>query len=168
MRNSALVTILASAAVASAQVTVNNNGTYTCSKPNAAFCAGDSMGTDIIIRCDATGNGQPGRCSDVRSPPSPPPSPPPMATMLTDTYRTSPASPPSATRRPCATSPTRPPATLPARRTASSTLTPAPPPSPPACARPRTPPPLPALPARARSRRRPPAQSPRAAAAAPT
>ncbi|KAJ9165425.1 hypothetical protein NKR19_g433 [Coniochaeta hoffmannii] len=63
MKNSALLTILASAAVASAQVTVDN-GTYTCSKPNVAFCAGDSMKTDIIIRCDSTGQGQPGRCSD--------------------------------------------------------------------------------------------------------
>lgn len=71
MKNSALITILASAAVATAQVTLDN-GTYTCSKPNVAFCAGDSLKTDIIVRCDSTGRGQPGRCSDVGLPPSPP------------------------------------------------------------------------------------------------
>ena len=68
MKNSALIVILASAMAVSAQVTLDN-GTYTCSKPNVAFCAGDSMKTDIIIRCDSTGRGQPGRCSDVRSRP---------------------------------------------------------------------------------------------------
>jgi hypothetical protein len=41
-----------------------NNGTFTCAKPNAAYCAGSSLGTDIIIRCDASGRGQPGRCSN--------------------------------------------------------------------------------------------------------
>jgi hypothetical protein len=65
MKNSAIITILASAAVTTAQVTVNN-GTYVCSKPNVDFCAGDSMKTDIIVRCDSNGIGQPGRCSDVR------------------------------------------------------------------------------------------------------
>lgn len=69
MKNSAILTVLVSAAVASAQVTLDN-GTYTCSKPNVAFCAGDSLKTDIIIRCDSTGRGQPGRCSDV-CPPDP-------------------------------------------------------------------------------------------------
>jgi hypothetical protein len=67
MKNSALITVLASAAIATAQVTLDN-GTYTCSKPNVAFCAGDSLKTDIIIRCDSTGQGQPGRCSDVSTP----------------------------------------------------------------------------------------------------
>lgn len=65
MKNSALITIIASMAVARAQVTVDN-GTYTCAKPGGAYCAGDSLKTDIIIRCDAKGQGQPGRCSDVR------------------------------------------------------------------------------------------------------
>ncbi|KAB5572634.1 hypothetical protein GE09DRAFT_1217184 [Coniochaeta sp. 2T2.1] len=63
MKNSALITVLATAAVATAQVTVDN-GTYICAKPNVAYCAGDSMKTDIIIRCNSEMRGQPGRCSD--------------------------------------------------------------------------------------------------------
>ena len=55
--------LAASAAVVGAQVT-NNNGTFTCSKPNVNFCAGDSLGTDIIFRCNAQGIAQPGRCTD--------------------------------------------------------------------------------------------------------
>lgn len=48
-----------------AQVTFNETtGTYTCSTANAAFCAGDSLLTDIIIRCNAEKVGFPGRCSD--------------------------------------------------------------------------------------------------------
>ncbi|KAK2069631.1 hypothetical protein P8C59_004189 [Phyllachora maydis] len=56
--------VAAAAALAGAQVIVHDNGTYTCPIPNAAYCAGDSLKTDIIIRCDSKGNGQPGRCSD--------------------------------------------------------------------------------------------------------
>ncbi|KAB5554764.1 hypothetical protein GE09DRAFT_139557 [Coniochaeta sp. 2T2.1] len=63
MKSSALITVLATAAVATAQVTVDN-GTYICAKPNVAYCAGDSMKTDIIIRCNSEMRGQPGRCSD--------------------------------------------------------------------------------------------------------
>ncbi|KAM7201485.1 hypothetical protein V8F33_003309 [Rhypophila sp. PSN 637] len=44
-------------------VTINPDGSYTCAKANAAYCAGDSLKTDIIIRCYGT-RGQPGRCSD--------------------------------------------------------------------------------------------------------
>jgi len=55
---------VASAALATAQVTYNPDGTYTCDKPNVAYCAGDSLGTDIIIRCNSTSAGQPGRCSN--------------------------------------------------------------------------------------------------------
>jgi len=54
---------LASAALASAQATQYQDGTYKCAKPDAAYCAGDSLGTDIIIRCDGT-TGQPGRCGN--------------------------------------------------------------------------------------------------------
>ncbi|KXH66519.1 hypothetical protein CSAL01_09573 [Colletotrichum salicis] len=57
--------ILAASALASAQVTYNaTTGQYICSRPNSAFCAGDSFGTDIIIRCDANARGQPGRCTN--------------------------------------------------------------------------------------------------------
>ncbi|WDK20297.1 hypothetical protein CGRA01v4_11584 [Colletotrichum graminicola] len=42
----------------------STTGQYLCSRPNSAFCAGDSFGTDIIIRCDANGFGQPGRCTN--------------------------------------------------------------------------------------------------------
>ncbi|KAJ4306165.1 hypothetical protein N0V88_000961 [Collariella sp. IMI 366227] len=60
---SILGAVLASAAAASAQVKYEN-GKYTCEKANVAYCAGDSLGTDIIIRCNADKVGQPGRCSD--------------------------------------------------------------------------------------------------------
>lgn len=61
------ILILASAALASAQVK-NEDGKYICETANAAFCAGDSMGTDIIIRCDGNKIGTAGRCSDVSLP----------------------------------------------------------------------------------------------------
>jgi hypothetical protein len=54
---------LASAGLTSAQVTYGPEGTFTCTKPGAAYCAGDSLGTDIIIRCNGT-VGQPGRCGN--------------------------------------------------------------------------------------------------------
>ncbi|OHE91554.1 hypothetical protein CORC01_13151 [Colletotrichum orchidophilum] len=64
MKTSATL-VLAASALASTQVTYNaTTGQYICSRPNSAFCAGDSFGTDIIIRCDANGRGQPGRCTD--------------------------------------------------------------------------------------------------------
>ncbi|PBP25514.1 hypothetical protein BUE80_DR003590 [Diplocarpon rosae] len=41
------------------------SGTFICpaDKPNGAFCAGDSLSTNIIIRCK-DGVGQPGNCND--------------------------------------------------------------------------------------------------------
>ncbi|KAI3534244.1 hypothetical protein CABS01_05816 [Colletotrichum abscissum] len=64
MKTSATL-VLAASALASAQVTYNaTTGQYICSRPNSAFCAGDSFATDIIIRCDANGRGQPGRCTN--------------------------------------------------------------------------------------------------------
>ncbi|KAH8881568.1 hypothetical protein GQ53DRAFT_848135 [Thozetella sp. PMI_491] len=62
MKNTAFL-LLASAVAVSAQLTLENN-TYTCGKPNVAYCAGDSLKTDIIVRCDNKGHGQPGRCGD--------------------------------------------------------------------------------------------------------
>ncbi|KAK1754642.1 hypothetical protein QBC47DRAFT_222782 [Echria macrotheca] len=56
--------VFASAAVVSAQVTYNStDGTFTCAVADKNYCAGDSLGTDIIIRCTGT-KGQPGRCTD--------------------------------------------------------------------------------------------------------
>ncbi|KAK1995471.1 hypothetical protein LX36DRAFT_162093 [Colletotrichum falcatum] len=64
MKTSATL-VLAASALASAQVVYNSTtGQYLCSRPNVAFCAGDSFGTDIIIRCDANALGQPGRCTN--------------------------------------------------------------------------------------------------------
>ncbi len=60
---SLLSAVLASAAVTSAQV-VYQDGKYICGKANAAYCGGDSLSTDIIIRCDGT-EGRPSRCSNV-------------------------------------------------------------------------------------------------------
>ncbi|KAK4963980.1 hypothetical protein LTR28_004203, partial [Elasticomyces elasticus] len=55
--------LLASLAVCvSAQVT-DNNGTFSCAIPNGAYCAGDSLITNIILRC-TNGTGHPGNCND--------------------------------------------------------------------------------------------------------
>ncbi|CZT01357.1 uncharacterized protein RAG0_09031 [Rhynchosporium agropyri] len=65
MMYSALL-VVATAAFASAQVTYDDKtGKFICpaDKPNGAFCAGDSLGTNIIIRC-TNGIGQPGNCND--------------------------------------------------------------------------------------------------------
>ncbi|KAJ9156355.1 hypothetical protein NKR23_g1296 [Pleurostoma richardsiae] len=64
MKTTALI-LAASAALASAQATYNEtDGKYHCAKPNAAYCAGDSLGTNIIIRCNSDSIGQPGNCND--------------------------------------------------------------------------------------------------------
>jgi hypothetical protein len=41
----------------------NPDGTFTCPIPNAAYCAGDSLKTNIIFRCIGT-KAQPGNCND--------------------------------------------------------------------------------------------------------
>jgi hypothetical protein len=65
MKSTTAFLVATSAALASAQVTFNSTtGKYNCAKPNVAYCAGDSLKTDIIIRCDANSIGQPGRCTD--------------------------------------------------------------------------------------------------------
>ncbi|EFX03488.1 hypothetical protein CMQ_416 [Grosmannia clavigera kw1407] len=65
MKTATFTLVASAAAFASAQVTYNSStGAFTCAKPDVAYCAGDSLKTDIIIRCDASGVGQPGRCSD--------------------------------------------------------------------------------------------------------
>ncbi|KAH8808091.1 hypothetical protein F5884DRAFT_791012 [Xylogone sp. PMI_703] len=57
--------ILSVAALASAQgyTTDPSTGAITCSTPNAVYCAGDSLKTNIIIRCTGT-VGQAGNCND--------------------------------------------------------------------------------------------------------
>lgn len=50
---------------ADAQITVNDNGTISCPATGSAFCAGDSLSTNIIVRCPTPGGqGQPGNCND--------------------------------------------------------------------------------------------------------
>lgn len=39
------------------------NGSFVCSQSDARYCAGDSLATNIIIRCSGT-TGQPGNCND--------------------------------------------------------------------------------------------------------
>lgn len=109
---------LASAAIASAQagITENYPGNQTCPKANAAYCDGESLKTNIIIRCSKAGvEGQAGNCAAVRTPQ--PPNPSIQKSTLT-APRTSPASPLSAVLPLAATSPLRKPATPRARRTA--------------------------------------------------
>jgi len=63
MKSFTTLVLIASAALTTAQVTSNPDGTFTCAIPNAAYCAGDSLTTNIIIRCIGT-VGQPGNCDD--------------------------------------------------------------------------------------------------------
>jgi len=59
------IALLLGAGLTTAQVVFNNNtGQFDCALANANFCAGDSLGTDIIIRCNNASIGQPGRCTD--------------------------------------------------------------------------------------------------------
>ncbi|MCJ1302451.1 hypothetical protein MMC08_005254 [Hypocenomyce scalaris] len=62
MKTSSLLLIL-SAALAGAQVTFLPNGTYSCAIPGGNYCAGDSLVTNIIIRC-VNGVGGAGNCDD--------------------------------------------------------------------------------------------------------
>jgi hypothetical protein len=61
---SAILVVL-SAALASAQFTINSTtDAITCyGNPNGAYCASDSLGSPIIIRCN-NGTGQAGNCND--------------------------------------------------------------------------------------------------------
>jgi hypothetical protein len=63
MKSFTTLVLIASAALTTAQVTSNPDGTFTCAIPNAAYCAGNSLTTNIIIRCIGT-VGQPGNCDD--------------------------------------------------------------------------------------------------------
>ncbi|KAF8855130.1 hypothetical protein BDZ45DRAFT_676418 [Acephala macrosclerotiorum] len=55
--------LVASAAIATAQFTIEN-GTIICTgNPNGAYCASDSLQSNIIIRC-TNGIGQGGNCND--------------------------------------------------------------------------------------------------------
>lgn len=58
------ILLAASAALASAQITINGS-TFTCPSDNlnGDFCAGESLLTNIIVRCN-NGVGQPGNCND--------------------------------------------------------------------------------------------------------
>ncbi|KAL2757900.1 hypothetical protein ACRALDRAFT_2040230 [Sodiomyces alcalophilus JCM 7366] len=59
------VLLFAWSALTAAQVTYNNNtGEYVCDRPNANYCGGNSLETDIIIRCNNASQGQPGRCAE--------------------------------------------------------------------------------------------------------
>ena len=70
MKNTAVIAYMAaSAAVAAGQFTYGPDG-ITCAKANAAYCAGSSLDTDIIIRCNGT-VGQAGRCTNVCVPSDP-------------------------------------------------------------------------------------------------
>ncbi|KAF7507491.1 hypothetical protein GJ744_010422 [Endocarpon pusillum] len=59
---SAIALALIGAAYTSAQVEYNN-GSFVCAEPDANYCAGNSLSTNIIIRCTGT-EGQPGNCND--------------------------------------------------------------------------------------------------------
>jgi hypothetical protein len=65
MKSFAIATVVASAAaVANAQLIYNQDtNTFTCTIPDGAYCAGDSLQTNIIVRC-TDGVGQPGNCND--------------------------------------------------------------------------------------------------------
>ncbi|KAJ0107407.1 hypothetical protein J7T55_009372 [Diaporthe amygdali] len=57
--------IAASAGLAAAQLNYNSTtGKFTCAQPNQAYCASDSLKTNIIVRCNNDAVGQPGNCND--------------------------------------------------------------------------------------------------------
>lgn len=58
MRTTSLLIVAAAAAVNAGYT--ENNGKYVCGMANANYC----LGGDIILRCDESGNGTPGQCSD--------------------------------------------------------------------------------------------------------
>ena len=64
--------LASSAGLVSASSLEIKDGKTVCPKdlPNGAFCAGDSLGTDIIIRC-TNGVAQAGRCGNVSLSPTP-------------------------------------------------------------------------------------------------
>jgi len=58
------IILAASAAIASAQITYNGSEIICpADLPNGTFCAGDSLSTNIIIRC-VNGKAGPGNCND--------------------------------------------------------------------------------------------------------
>lgn len=92
-----IVLIAASAAIAQAQVTYNaSTNTFTCpaSNPNGDFCAGDSLVTNIIIRC-TNGVGQPGNCNDNLA------GKPPLGVNYSPCYQSSPTSGDAACSKNC-------------------------------------------------------------------
>lgn len=58
MRTTSLLIVAVAAAVNAGYT--ENNGKYVCGIANTNYC----LGGDIILRCDESGNGTPGRCSD--------------------------------------------------------------------------------------------------------
>ena len=54
--------LIAASLVAAGRLS-HDKRTHTC-QPGTAWCAGDSLGTDIIIRCNRQGKEKARRCSD--------------------------------------------------------------------------------------------------------
>ncbi|KAK5240595.1 hypothetical protein LTR16_010434 [Cryomyces antarcticus] len=63
MKSLTLALLAGAAAMVNGQYVTNANGTFSCPIPNGAYCAGDSLVTNIIVRCN-NGVGQPGNCND--------------------------------------------------------------------------------------------------------
>ncbi|KAI4745713.1 hypothetical protein E4T50_03908 [Aureobasidium sp. EXF-12298] len=55
--------LLATAALSTAQVIKNGNGTYTCALPSGAYCVSSSLESNMIIRC-SNGIGYASSCDD--------------------------------------------------------------------------------------------------------
>ncbi|KAI9893946.1 MAG: hypothetical protein M1814_005499 [Vezdaea aestivalis] len=61
---SSILAFAASAALVSAQATFNQDTKeFNCAMPGGSYCAGDSLATNVIIRCN-NGKGQAGNCAD--------------------------------------------------------------------------------------------------------
>ncbi|KAI5460230.1 hypothetical protein BGZ63DRAFT_465611 [Mariannaea sp. PMI_226] len=54
--------LLITTVAVSAQLNTKGN-VYTCAEPNQSYCVGDSLKTNIIVRCDANGKGTAGNCA---------------------------------------------------------------------------------------------------------
>ncbi|KAG9680606.1 hypothetical protein KCU95_g12139, partial [Aureobasidium melanogenum] len=63
MKATSSVLLLATAALSTAQVIKNGNGTYTCALPSGAYCVSSSLESNMIIRC-TNGIGYASNCDD--------------------------------------------------------------------------------------------------------
>ncbi|KAG8169015.1 hypothetical protein KVR01_001764 [Diaporthe batatas] len=60
----AVVVVAVGAGLVAAQVNYTN-GHYECALPHQVYCLGESLATNVIVRCDESAIGQVGNCNDT-------------------------------------------------------------------------------------------------------